>query len=86
MAFSAPQAGGSPLLIDQSSSATAYVNVRAAAERGDTIPTGWAIDKEGRATTDPKAALEGTLLAFGGARGGQYRAHGRRAGRRTDGR
>ncbi len=69
MAFSAPQAGGPPLLIDQSSSATAYVNVRAAAERGDTIPTGWAIDKEGRATTDPKAALEGTLLAFGGARG-----------------
>jgi (2R)-3-sulfolactate dehydrogenase (NADP+) len=69
MAFSAPQASGPPLLIDQSSSATAFVNIRAAAERGDTIPAGWAIDREGQPTTDPKAALEGTMLAFGGARG-----------------
>lgn len=69
MAFSAPQAGGPPLLVDQSSSATAYVNIRAAAERGESIPSGWAMDKEGQPTTDPKAALEGTLLAFGGARG-----------------
>ena len=69
MAFSAPQAGGTPLLIDQSSSATAYVNILAAADRGDTITLGWAVDREGEATTDPKAALEGTLLAFGGVRG-----------------
>lgn len=69
MAFSAPQADGPPLLIDQSSSATAYVNIRAAAEQGETIPLGWAIDKDGQPTEDPKAALEGTMLAFGGARG-----------------
>lgn len=69
MAFSAPQADGPPLLIDQSSSATAYVNIRAAAERGEAIPPGWAIDRQGRPTTDPRAALDGTLLAFGGARG-----------------
>lgn len=69
MAFSAPQADGPPLLIDQASSATAYVNIRAAAERGETIPLGWAIDRDGQPTTDPKAALEGTLLAFGGSRG-----------------
>ena len=70
MAFAAPQADGPPLLIDQSSSATAYVNIRAAAERGDAIPGHWALDREGRPTTDPKAALDGALLAFGGARGG----------------
>ncbi len=69
MAFSAPQTGGPPLLIDQSSSATAYVNIREAAKRGEAIPPGWAVDKEGNPTTDPKAALAGTLLAFGGARG-----------------
>ena len=69
MAFSAPQADGPPLLIDQSSSATAYVNVREAAGRGEAIPTGWALDKDGKPTTDPKAALTGTLLAYGGARG-----------------
>jgi len=69
MAFSAPQEGAPPLLIDQSSSATAYVNVRSAAERGDDIPPGWAIDKDGNPTTDARAALTGTLLAFGGSRG-----------------
>ncbi len=69
MAFAAPQAEGPPLLIDQSSSATAFVNIRAAAERGEAIPEGWALDSQGRPTRDPKAALQGTLLAFGGARG-----------------
>jgi len=70
MAFAAPVAGGGPLLVDQSSSATAFVNVRAAAEAGKAIPAGWAIDRDGKPTTDPKAAIEGALLAFGGARGG----------------
>ncbi|MCP4200298.1 MAG: Ldh family oxidoreductase [Proteobacteria bacterium] len=69
LAFCVPQAGGAPLLIDQSSSATAFVNIREAAKCGEPIPSGWAIDKEGQPTTDPKAALEGCLLAFGGARG-----------------
>ncbi|MFZ1680444.1 MAG: Ldh family oxidoreductase, partial [Rhizobiaceae bacterium] len=58
-----------PLLIDQSSSATAFVNVRAAASAGQVLPQGWAIDRDGKPTTDPKAAMEGALLAFGGARG-----------------
>lgn len=70
MAFAAPVADGAPLVIDQSSSATAFVNVRAAAEAGKSIPEGWAVDKAGQPTTDPKAAMEGALLAFGGARGG----------------
>lgn len=69
LAFAAPRADASPLLIDQSSSATAFVNVRAAAEAGKSIPEGWAIDAEGRPTTDANAAINGALLAFGGARG-----------------
>lgn len=69
MAFGAPVAGGPPLLIDQSSSATAFVSIRAAANRGETIPTGWALDADGRPTTDPFAAMKGALLAFGGGRG-----------------
>jgi (2R)-3-sulfolactate dehydrogenase (NADP+) len=69
MAFAAPVAGGPPLVIDQASSATAFVSIRAAAERGETIPPGWALDGEGRPTTDPLAAMKGALLAFGGSRG-----------------
>lgn len=69
MSFAAPAAGGSPLVIDQSSSATAFVNIRRAAEEGKEIPRGWAIDAGGNPTTDPAAAMKGALLAFGGQRG-----------------
>jgi (2R)-3-sulfolactate dehydrogenase (NADP+) len=69
LAFAAPTASGPALLIDQSSSATAFVNVRLAAKEGRPIPEGWAIDAEGRPTTDATAAVKGALLAFGGSRG-----------------
>jgi (2R)-3-sulfolactate dehydrogenase (NADP+) len=68
-AFAAPAAGGPPLLIDQSSSATAFVNIRKAAHAGQRIPEGWALDAAGNPTTDASAAVKGTLLAFGGSRG-----------------
>jgi (2R)-3-sulfolactate dehydrogenase (NADP+) len=69
LAFAAPAGDGPPLLIDQSSSATAFVSVRARAARGEDIPTGWALGPDGLPTTDPHAAMRGALLAFGGERG-----------------
>mgnify|MGYP001195850708 CR=1 FL=1 len=69
LAFAAPTEHGPSLLIDQSSSATAYVNIRAAGERGEAIPDGWALGPDGQPTTDPREAIRGALLAFGGARG-----------------
>jgi (2R)-3-sulfolactate dehydrogenase (NADP+) len=69
IAFAAPLDKGPPLLIDQASSATAFVELRRYAERGEALPSGWAVDGEGQPTTDPHAALRGALLAFGGARG-----------------
>jgi len=69
LAFAAPRANGPPLLIDQASSATAFVNLREAAEKGETIPEGWAIDADGKPTTDPTRAMAGALLTFGGRRG-----------------
>jgi len=69
MSFAAPAADGAPLVIDQSSSATAFVNIRKAAEDGKKIPEGWALDLSGNPTTDPAAAMKGAMLAFGGQRG-----------------
>jgi (2R)-3-sulfolactate dehydrogenase (NADP+) len=69
LAFAAPTGRGAPLLIDQSSSSTAFVNIRRAAQEGRSIPEGWALDDQGKATTDPKKAMAGALLSFGGARG-----------------
>jgi (2R)-3-sulfolactate dehydrogenase (NADP+) len=69
LAFAAPVADGPPLLIDQASSATAFVELRRYADRGETLPPGWAVDADGRPTIDPHTAMRGALLAFGGARG-----------------
>ncbi len=69
LAFAAPLEEGPPLLIDQASSATAFVALKHLAERGEALPPGWAIDADGHETTDPRAAMRGALLAFGGARG-----------------
>ncbi|WP_277810289.1 Ldh family oxidoreductase [Chromohalobacter canadensis] len=70
MAFAAPLADAiAPLVIDQASSATAFVNLAKAAEEGREIPAGWATDETGSMTTDATAALRGTLLAFGGTKG-----------------
>lgn len=69
MAFAAPRGSDKPFVVDQATSATAFVNVRQAAERGEAIPEGWAVDANGEPTTDSRKAVEGLLLAFGGARG-----------------
>ncbi|ALL69345.1 Malate dehydrogenase [Paraburkholderia caribensis MBA4] len=69
LSFAAPLVQGRPLVIDQASSATAFVNLRKAAEHGESIPEGWAVDENGQPTTDARQAVKGLLLAFGGARG-----------------
>ncbi|WP_331372739.1 Ldh family oxidoreductase [Sinorhizobium chiapasense] len=70
LAFGVPLSGSErPLVIDQSSSATAFVNIVRAASEGRTIPEGWATDENGEVTIDPNKALRGALLAFGGPRG-----------------
>jgi (2R)-3-sulfolactate dehydrogenase (NADP+) len=69
MSFAAPVEGGASFVIDQSSSATAFVSIRKAAEEGREIPAGWALDATGKPTTDPAAAMRGALVAFGGNRG-----------------
>ncbi len=60
---------GAPLILDSSSSATAYVNLATAAAKGEPIPPHWALDGEGRPTTDPIAALAGSIAPAGGHKG-----------------
>jgi (2R)-3-sulfolactate dehydrogenase (NADP+) len=67
-AFAAPRAGD-PLVIDSSSSATAFVNLATAAAEGRSIPAGWALDEEGRPTTDPAAGIAGSIAPAGGHKG-----------------
>ena len=62
IAFACPLAGRAPLVIDLSLSKVARGNVMTAKQRGEPIPEGWALDDEGKPTTDPGAALRGTML------------------------
>jgi (2R)-3-sulfolactate dehydrogenase (NADP+) len=70
LAYGIPRPGKLPVVIDQASSSTAFVNIRRAAEAGDPIPAGWALGPDGEQTQDATAALQGTLLPFGSHRGG----------------
>ena len=64
-----PRRAAAPLSIDLSLSEVARGKVMVAAKEGKPIPLGWALDREGRPTTDAKAALEGSMLAMGGTKG-----------------
>jgi (2R)-3-sulfolactate dehydrogenase (NADP+) len=62
-------AGGARFVIDQSASVVAKSEVMKRARAGEPIPEGWAFDAEGRPTTDPSAALKGTMAPAGGYKG-----------------
>lgn len=61
--------GGARFVLDQSASVVAKSEVILRARRGEPIPEGWALDAEGQPTTDPAAALKGSMLPSGGAKG-----------------
>ncbi len=69
MAFAVADHLGRTIVIDQSSTAAAIVSIKQAADRGDSIPEGWALTKDGEPTIDPFEALQGLFLPFGGAKG-----------------
>lgn len=58
-----------PFNLDMSTAAIARGSLEEAAEQGETIPEGVALDADGEPTTDPESALEGTILPFGGPKG-----------------
>jgi len=58
-----------PIVLDMATTVTAYGKVKAKAQRGELMPEGWMIDRDGRPLTDPKRANEGFLLPIGGYKG-----------------
>ena len=69
LAWAAPRAAGPPVVADLSSSTVAWVKVNEAAQTGQAIPLGWALDSDGRPTTDANAALAGSMAPAGGHKG-----------------
>ena len=50
-------------------SVTARGKIIESKRKGLDLPDGWALDKDGNPTNDPEAALEGSILPFGGFKG-----------------
>lgn len=70
IAFSVPDgAGGIAMQFDQSTTTVALGKITMAKAAGERIPEGWAIDADGQPTTDPEAALGGSLVSMGGYKG-----------------
>jgi len=70
IAFAAPMPdGAAPLVIDLALSRVARGKIMAAGKRGESIPEGWALDAGGRPTTDPQAAMAGSMLPIGESKG-----------------
>lgn len=70
IAFSAPDGkGGVAMQFDQSTTTVALGKITMAKAAGQSIPEGWAIDANGAPTTDPEAALKGSLVSMGGYKG-----------------
>jgi (2R)-3-sulfolactate dehydrogenase (NADP+) len=64
-----PRIEAAPLTVDLSLSEVARGKLMVAAKAGQPIPLGWALDADGRPTTDPQAGLAGSMLPMGGAKG-----------------
>ncbi len=58
-----------PVILDMSTSVAARGKIVMLQKKGEPVPPGWAIDAEGRPTTDADAALAGAVLPFGGYKG-----------------
>ena len=67
--WAAPTGLATPYLLDFAHSAVARGKIYLAREKGEAIPIGWALDSAGQATTDPSAAIAGTLLPMAGHKG-----------------
>ena len=70
IAFSVPDGkGGLAMQFDQSTTTVALGKITMAKAAGEHIPEGWSIDAEGQPTTDPEAAITGSLVSMGGYKG-----------------
>jgi len=65
-----PRSGAEPLVIDLALTTVIRGKIMLAAQKGERIPEGWALDRHGKPTTDPQEAIEhGSMFPIGGLKG-----------------
>lgn len=69
LAIGVPSGKETPFVLDMATSLVARGKIIVSAQKGEDIPLGWAVDKNGNPTTDAFEALEGAVLPLGGPKG-----------------
>jgi LDH2 family malate/lactate/ureidoglycolate dehydrogenase len=69
IAIAVPGATHEAIVLDMATTNAAYGKVKIKAQRGESMPEGWMMDRQGRPLTDPQRASEGFLLPIGGPKG-----------------
>lgn len=64
-----PRRNAEPVIVDLSLTEVVRGKIMLYAKEEKPIPLGWALDKDGKPTTDARAALTGSLFAIGGVKG-----------------
>lgn len=69
LSIAVPAGEERPIVYDAAFSASAHGKLRVYQQKGLMLPEGWALDRDGRPTTDPSLAINGLLLPIGGFKG-----------------
>jgi (2R)-3-sulfolactate dehydrogenase (NADP+) len=70
VAFAFPRQDADPIVVDLALTTVVRGKIMVAMQKGERIPEGWALDRDGKPTTDPKEAIErGSLFPIGGSKG-----------------
>jgi LDH2 family malate/lactate/ureidoglycolate dehydrogenase len=68
IAISTP-GGADPFVLDMATTVAAVGKIKILAQRGEPMPEGWMVGRDGKSLTDPNRRDEGFLLPIGGAKG-----------------
>jgi LDH2 family malate/lactate/ureidoglycolate dehydrogenase len=69
LAIAIPAQEKTPIVFDAAFSGSSHGKIRIYQQKGLPLPAGWALDAQGRPTTDPAAAVDGLLAPIGGFKG-----------------
>jgi len=69
IAAAIPTLNEAPVVLDMATTVAAYGKVKAKAQRGEMMPEGWMIDRQGKPLLDPTKSEDGFLLPIGGYKG-----------------
>jgi len=69
IAIAVPAGRSPPFVLDMATTVAASGKIRTLAQRGEPMPEGWMVDRDGKPLTDPKRQSEGLMLPIGGPKG-----------------